>query len=139
MISTETSDFLKCFTKSDWAMYFSPLIYLFLQSKQNIFRFFSSFYASNNQLIIFSFKNKNCWHLCGFHRESAFELIDWLIWLAHQCWLVYLIKHQIVEIILTAFNYYHITTLKASSKMFHVCKTKFCNNTVVEHLFRSFV
>ena len=130
MLFTKTPDFLKYFAKSNWAMYFSPLTYLFLNSKQNNFRFFSSFYASNSQLNIFAFKNKNCWHLCGFYRECAFELIDWLILLAHQFWLVYLIQYQVVEIISTVFNYYHITTLKACSKMFHVCKTKFCINTV---------
>ena len=48
----------------------------------------------------FDFKNKNCCYLCRFYHEYTFELIDWLIWFIHQFWLVYLNKHQLVEIII---------------------------------------
>ena len=95
--------FCKIHLKNDFS--FSQVS--FLKSKHNIFCFFFiSMLRMTN--LFFAFKNKNCCYLCHFYHECAFELTDWLFWLVHQFWLVYLNKHQLIEILLTACNYYQL-------------------------------
>ena len=54
--------------------------------------------------LCFAFKNKNCCCLCHFSNKCALELIGWLIWLAHQLWLICINKHELVKMLLTAYK-----------------------------------
>ena len=95
------------------AMSFFSFICLFLKPKSNIFRFF---YISMLRLanLFFAFKNNNC----RVYHECAFELTDWIIWLVHQLWLVYLNKYQLFKILLAACNYYYQLKCKCPLGMF---------------------
>ena len=131
MLFSETSDFLRYSAKSIWL--FSPLICLFVNQNITSFASFSisMLWTAN---LFFAYKNNNCCYLCHFYHECASELIDWLIWLVHQLWLVHLNEHQLHEILLTALFIinYNVNTLKACSKIFHICKTKCYNKTASE-------
>ena len=125
--------FSKIFCKTHWSNVFFFSCF-FLKSKHNTFCiFFISMLRMTN--LFFAFKNKNCCYLCRFYHEYAFELIDWLIWLAHQFWLLHLNKHQLFEIS-TACNHYHLWCKHPQSmfKIFHMCKTK-CGNKTGSEIF----
>ena len=87
--------------------------------KNQTITFFASFFISILRMIklIFVFKNKNCWYLCRFYHECAFELTDWLIWLVHQFWLVNLNKINLLK--LTACNYYQLQYISYPQSMFN--------------------
>ena len=80
------------FSKISCKIYWSNVFFFFpmsfLKSKHSSFCFFVSMLRMTN--LFFAFKNKSCCHFFRFYHECAFELTDWLIWLVHQVWLVYL-------------------------------------------------
>ena len=85
--------FSEIFCKIEWSNFFSPVTCL--SFNRNISH---SFLRSTYFLLL-----KTRFFL-SLSFLSAFELIDSLIWLIHQPGLVYLSKHELVEILLTACN-----------------------------------
>ena len=100
--------FCKIFFKIHWNNVFFFFQLCFLKFETQNFLLLFSFLCFEWSTYILHSKIRIFVIFCYLLHQCARELIDWLIWFIHQFWSVHLNKHQSVEILLTACNYYQL-------------------------------